>query len=159
MCKKFITFPNRPGTMPPATPALALIALANATTPDRPVWNATPLTRTDHIPRARAAHVRPHISLHAISVCTLMRGPLDNAEHMLHSTPATLQRLGSWPAAALSSSLDRGTSEGPASMVQTLTLPHTLGFPDKNRQQCPRRHCPRRDWGPQRSLKRSPEPL
>ena len=134
--------------MPLATPALALIALANATTPDRPVWNVTPLMHTDHIPRARAAHVRPHTSLHATSACTLLRGQLDNAEHMLHSTPATLQRLGSWPVAYLSSSLDRVTIEGPAFMVQALTLLHHWCLSDKSRQQCSWWHCERRNWGP-----------
>ena len=134
--------------MPPATPALALIVLANATTPDRPLWNVTPLTPTDHIPRARLAHARPHISLHTLCVCTLLRGTPDRALQAMHCTPATAPRPGSWPVAPLSSSLDRATTEGSAFMVQALTILHPWCTPYKTRQQCPGRRCSEENWGP-----------
>ena len=112
--------------MPPATPALALMALVNATIPEPPLWNVTPLTPTDHIPRERTAHARPHIPLHTLKLCTLMRAHTDTTDLALHSTPATLLRPGSWPVAPLSSSLDR---EGLAGSAFTFSRGGTM--PDR----------------------------
>ena len=140
--------------MPPATPALALIALANATIPDRPFWNVTSLTPTEHTPRARKAHARPHNPLHTMGVCTLRLGTPDNALQAMHCTSAIAPRPGSWPVAPLSSSLDRATTEGSAFMVQALTLLHPWCTPDKTGQQCPGRRCSGENWGPLRP----PEP-
>ena len=57
--------------MPPACLPLTLMALANATTPDAPLWNVTPHTPPDHIPRERTAYARSHEPLHTRKVHNL----------------------------------------------------------------------------------------
>ena len=134
--------------MPPATPALALMALVIATSPDLPVWNVTPQTPTDHIPRERTPHSRPHRPLHTLQLCTLLRGATDTSEPPLHSTSAPPPRSGSWPIAPLSSSLDRERLRGSAFMVQTLTRQHP-GLPlDAHRHQSLCRPGTAAHWGP-----------
>ena len=135
--------------MPPATPALALMALVNATTPERPLWNVTPDTPTDHFPRERTSYARPHISLHTLTSCTLLRGTTDNTKHPLHCTQETRTRSGLWPIAPLSSSLGREGPRGPAFMMQTLLQQYPGCSLDTDRQQSRRRQCQVAEWGPQ----------
>ena len=57
--------------MPPACLPLALMALANPTTPDVPLWNVTPHCTPRHIPRERTAYARSHDSLHTVQLSSV----------------------------------------------------------------------------------------
>ena len=81
--------------MPPASLPLTLMALANATTPDAPLWNVTPHSPPQHIPRERTAYARSHDPLHTMKLLTLMRGTSDIAHQAQHCTSASRPRLGS----------------------------------------------------------------
>ena len=88
--------------MPPACLPLALMALANPTTPDVPLWNVTPHCIPRHIPRERTAYARTHDPLHTLQLSALLRGTTHTALQALHCTSATRPRSGSWPIASRS---------------------------------------------------------
>ena len=111
--------------MPPSGLPLTLMALANATTPDAPLWNVTPHTPPDHIPRERTALATAQQSLHDMKLLTLLYHAASTPKQALHCTPAPPPRLGLWPVAPLSSALDRETPAGPAFMVQALPQQHS----------------------------------
>ena len=127
--------------MPPACLPLALMALANPTTPDAPLWNVTPHCSPRHIPRERTAYARSHDPLHTLQLFALLRGTTDTAQQAQHCTSAARSRSGSWPIAPLSSALDRERSAGPALMVQALPQLHSWCRLRVNRQQSRLRPC------------------
>ena len=66
--------------------ALAMLALANQTTPRSALWNTAPATVPDPIPRARDARATPEPPAHSVLAITLLHIGCSCTHRSLHTT-------------------------------------------------------------------------
>ena len=103
--------------------ALALLALANPTTPRPALWNASLDTCPDPIPRARDARATPEPPAHSVLAITLLHIGCSCTHRSLHTTETRTRLSDPHAAARQTSSLVWKDTREPAFMMLGRTPP------------------------------------
>ena len=108
--------------MPTPTLPLALLALANATAPDRALRAPTLEPAHDQSPRERAALATPERAAHTVLALTLLHTTCSSTQQTLHGLAEHRTRRSTLLADPLSSSLGREGTRAPASLMSVPTI-------------------------------------